>query len=99
MSFGYLVSMRTKPGRRDEVVAILLGGAEALRRAGCSLYVVSESETENDMIWVTEIWQSRSHHEASLQLPETKAAISAAMPMLTGEFSSQELRVVGGLGL
>lgn len=99
MSFGYLGSMRTRPGRRDEVVAILLGGAEGLRRAGCSLYLVSESETDDDMIWVTEVWRSRGHHEASLQLPETKAAIEAAMPMLTGEFSGQELRVVGGLGL
>jgi hypothetical protein len=28
-----------------------------------------------------------------------KAAIAAAMPMLTGEFTRQELTVVGGLGV
>lgn len=99
MSYGRIGSMRTKPGRRDEVVAILLGGADGLRAAGCSLYVVGESATDTDTIWVTEIWQSHDHHRASLELPETKAAIGAAMPLLTGEFSSQELRVVGGLGL
>jgi hypothetical protein len=32
-------------------------------------------------------------------LPETRAAIAEAMPMLTGEFTRQELTVVGGLGV
>jgi hypothetical protein len=34
-----------------------------------------------------------------LQLPATRAAISRAMPMLTGEFTRQELTVIGGLGI
>jgi hypothetical protein len=34
-----------------------------------------------------------------LQLPETKAAIAEAMPMLTGEFSGQNVEIVGGLGV
>jgi quinol monooxygenase YgiN len=41
----------------------------------------------------------KEHHDASLQLPATKAAIGKAMPMLTGEFTRQELTVVGGLGV
>ena len=99
MSYGYLGSMRTRYGHRDEVVEILLRGADGLRAAGCELYLVSVSETDRDVIWVTEVWQSKQHHEASLRLPETEAAIAAAMPLLTGEFTRQELTVVGGLGL
>jgi quinol monooxygenase YgiN len=99
MSYGYLGSMRTRYGHREEVVAILLSGVEGLRAAGCELYLVSVSETDRDVIWVTEVWQSKEHHEASLRLPETEAAIAAAMPLLTGEFTRQELTVVGGLGL
>lgn len=38
-------------------------------------------------------------HDASLQLPETRAAIGSAMPMLTGEFTGRETAVVGGLGV
>jgi quinol monooxygenase YgiN len=72
---------------------------EGLRAAGCELYLVSVSETDRDVIWVTEVWQSKAHHEASLRLPETEAAIASAMPLLTGEFTRQELTVVGGLGL
>lgn len=97
MRYGYIGSMRTRPGRRDEVAEILMGGADGLRAAGCDLYVVSVSD--DDTIWVTEVWQSREHHDASLQFPETKAAIAKAMPMLTGEFTRQELQVLGGLGI
>ncbi|MGW3917210.1 hypothetical protein ACWEBX_37820 [Streptomyces sp. NPDC005070] len=50
-------------------------------------------------IWVTEVWQSKDHHDASLELPEANAAIGKAMPLLTGEFTRQELSVAGGLGL
>jgi quinol monooxygenase YgiN len=97
MSYGYIASMTAKPGCRDDVVAILVSGADGLRQAGCHLYVVSAAATDDVTIWVSEVWRSKEHHDASLQLPETRAAIGKAMPMLTGEFTGQELTVVGGL--
>ena len=99
MRYGYIGTMRTRPGRRDEVVAILLRDVEGLREAGCDAYIVSVSAEDDDLIHVTEVWASREHHRASLELPATKAAIAEAMPMLTGELSSQELGVVGGLAI
>ena len=97
--YGYLGSMRTRPGKRDEVVALLLRGINALPAAGCLSYVVSACATDDDRIWVSEVWESAEHHDASLRLPATREAIAAAMPLLSGEFTSQETRVVGGLGL
>ncbi len=97
--FGYLATMRTKPGNRDEVVQLLLTDPEALRAHGCRVYAVGVSDSDPDLIWVNEVWDSKEHHQASLQLPETKASIAAAMPMLTGEFTGQELTVPGGLGV
>jgi quinol monooxygenase YgiN len=91
--------MGTKPGCRDKVIAIVLRDVEGLRAAGCWSYVVSVSNDAPDSIHVTEVWQSKEHHEASLELPATKAAIAEAMPMLTGEFAGEEYQVVGGLGL
>jgi quinol monooxygenase YgiN len=99
MAYGYIGSMKTTAGHRDDVVEILLRGVDGLRAAGCHLYVVSAAADDADTIWVTEVWDSKEHHDASLQLPETRAAIEAAMPMLTGEFTGQELSVAGGLGL
>lgn len=97
--YGYFGTMRVRPGHRDEVVAILLRGQDGLRAAGCDLYVVGTSGTDEDLVWVNEVWVSEEAHAASLRLPETKAAIAAAMPMLTGEFTGQEIDVVGGLGV
>jgi quinol monooxygenase YgiN len=51
MTYGYVGSMKTRPGQRDDVVAILLGGADGLRDHGCHLYVVSVSDADEDTIW------------------------------------------------
>ncbi len=99
MPYGYIGSMRTKEGHRDEMIEILLRGADGLRAAGCRLYAVGIDPADADVIWVSEIWDSAEQHDASLQLPETRAAISRAMPMLTGQFTRQELTVVGGVGV
>ncbi|MEU8301269.1 putative quinol monooxygenase [Micromonospora sp. NPDC048909] len=99
MSYGYFGSMRARPGQRAEVVAILLEGVDGLRTVGCHLYAVGASETDPDLILVSEIWESKGHHDRSLQLPETKEAIARAMPLLTGEFAGQEMTVLGGLGV
>jgi quinol monooxygenase YgiN len=99
MAFGYIGSMRTKPGHRDDVVAILTRGQAGLREAGCRVYAVGLDPEDEDKIWVSEVWESARHHADSLQLPETKAAIAEAMPMLTGEFTGQKVEVVGGLGV
>jgi hypothetical protein len=40
MPYGYIGSMRAKDGCRDDVIAILLSGADGLRAAGCQLYAV-----------------------------------------------------------
>lgn len=97
MSYGYFGTMRTHTGRRDEVVAILLSSTGGLRDHGCSVYSVSVPHDDPDLIHVYEVWDSKESHDASLTLPETRAAIGAAMPMLTGEFTSTETTVVGGL--
>ena len=99
MLYGYLGSMKTKPGHRDEVAQILTGGADGLRAAGCQLYVVGLAADDDVTIWVSEVWDSKEAHDASLQLPETRAAIGRAMPMLAGEFTSQETVIAGGLGV
>ncbi|MGW2965186.1 putative quinol monooxygenase [Streptomyces sp. NPDC001220] len=99
MSYGCMASMKTRPGFRDEVVSILLSAVDGLREAGCDIYIVGLADEDDTTIWVTEVWKTKGHHDASLELPEAKAAISKAMPMLTGEFTKQEVSVAGGLGL
>jgi quinol monooxygenase YgiN len=90
-------TLRARPGQREKVIAILLGAVDGLPSAGCRHYVVSTGQ-DPDLIQVSELWESAQHHRASLQLPATRAAIATAMPLLTGEFTSVEGDVVGGLG-
>ena len=97
MTYERLGSLRTHPGKRDEVVAILLSGLAGLKAVGCLVYDVSLDLGNDDLIWVREVWADQASHRASLQLPETRAAIAAAMPLLTGEFTGAELRTVGGI--
>ncbi|MDH5821531.1 putative quinol monooxygenase [Luteimonas sp. RD2P54] len=97
--FGLTGTMRTTPGNRAAVVELLLRDVEALRPAGCHLYVVGLDPDDPDLIRVTEVWDSRQAHRDSLQLPSVRAAIAEAMPMLTGEFTQVEFSAVGGLGL
>lgn len=99
MPYGYSGTMRTQPGRRDDVVALLVRDVDELRPAGCRVYAVATNDDEPDLIYVYELWESKAHHAGSLQLPSVKAAIAEAMPMLTGEFDGVELDVVGGLGV
>lgn len=37
MPYGYIGSMRVRPGHRHEVIEILLSGADGLYAAGCRL--------------------------------------------------------------
>ena len=99
MRYGLHGRLTAKPGKRDEVVALLMRDVEELRDAGCDLYMVSLAPDHPDVILVTEAWTSKEAHRASLQLPSVKAAIAEAMPLLTGEFGGEELQVVGGLGV
>jgi quinol monooxygenase YgiN len=99
VAYGSIGSMRTKPGCRDEVAALLISAADGLRTVGCSRYLVFASESDPDLIWVTEVWESKGLHDASLKLPEVTTTIATAMPMLTGEFTREELTILGGLGV
>jgi len=97
--YGYVGTMRATPGNRDEVVRLLLSGADGLREAGCHLYVVGVSGTDPGLIHVTEAWDSKEHHDASLALPAARAAIAQAMPLIAAFGEHRETRPVGGHAL
>lgn len=97
MTYAYFGTMRTRPGKRDEVVEILLRASEAVGQHGCHAYIVGVAD-DPDLICVSELWVSKEAHDLSLLTPQTREAIATAMPMLTGEFSGQEMTVLGGLG-
>ncbi len=97
MMFGLIGKMRAAPGKRDELIKILLDGTGSM--PGCLSYIVAADPADADAIWITEVWIDEASHKASLALAEVRAAIARARPIIAG-FDSQTRTVpVGGVGL
>jgi quinol monooxygenase YgiN len=98
--YGQHSKLVAHPGRRKDFVDILLRAAARVGDLdGCRVYLVHEDTADPDTIWVTEVWNSREHHQNSLQDPEVRSLIEAAMPLLSGAPAATELTPVGGHGL
>lgn len=89
--------MRSAPGRHDELITILLEGTSAM--PGCRSDVVARDPKGADALWISEVWDDRASHAASLQLPAVRDAIARARPMIAGFVERYETEPVGGVGL
>jgi quinol monooxygenase YgiN len=94
---GIIGKMTTTVGKREEVISLLLQAVKDM--PGCLSYIVARDPGDENGIWITEVWDSKDSHDASLSLPEVKKSIAAARPMIAG-FSNQVITTpVGGYGL
>jgi len=80
--YGLIGQMLAKPGKRDELVGYLKDATGAM--SGCLSYIVALDMANPDAIWITEVWDSRESHAASLKLPVVQAAIAKARPIIGG---------------
>jgi quinol monooxygenase YgiN len=95
VTFATAGTLEALPGRRDEVVALLVRPNPDLAAAGCLLYEVGVDDEEPDTVFVVELWESAASHRASLQLDSVRAAIAEAMPLLTGRMGGSRFTVAG----
>ena len=95
--YGMLGRMTAVAGKRDALLAILLESSDGM--PGCLSYIVAKDLKDPDALWVTEAWERREHHDASLALPQVRAAIARARPLIAGFDSHAETEPVGGIGL
>lgn len=95
--YGLIGKMTVVPGKRDAFIDILLTGVRDM--PGCQSYVVAEDPTDPDALWVTEVWDSKDSHTASLSLPSVQEAISRGKPLIAGFGERFETVPVGGHGL
>jgi quinol monooxygenase YgiN/predicted enzyme related to lactoylglutathione lyase len=96
--YGLIGRMKAVPGQRDALAAILMAGTSEARMPGCHSYVVADDPTDPDALWITEVWDSRESHAASLALPAVQAAIAAGRPLIAGFAERFETEPVGGVG-
>jgi quinol monooxygenase YgiN len=95
--YGLIGKMTSKPGERDALLALMLQGAENM--PGCLSYVIAKDIGDENAVWITEVWQDETHHQASLQLPSVRDAIAKAMPLIAGMEPGVITDPVGGVGL
>lgn len=95
--YGLIGKMITTPGQRDAFIAILLGGVGDM--PGCLSYVVAQDPTDENALWITEVWDSQASHQASLALPAVKDAIARGRSLIAGFGDRHETIPIGGHGL
>lgn len=95
--YGLIGKMTTVAGQRDALIAILLEGTEKM--PGCLSYVVAKDPSDENAIWITEVWDSKESHEASLKLPAVQRAIGKGRPLIAGFDTHIVTEPVGGQGL
>ncbi|HEY3949326.1 putative quinol monooxygenase [Phenylobacterium sp.] len=95
--YGLISQLFAQPGRRDDLVAILLAASAAM--PGCLSYVVARDAGREDAIWITEVWRDKASHAASLSLPQVRAAIAKGGALIAGVGTRAETAPAGGAGL
>ncbi|MEM7284131.1 MAG: putative quinol monooxygenase [Pseudomonadota bacterium] len=95
--FGIIGKMMTAEGKRDELIETLLNGTKDM--PGCLSYIIAKDVADENALWITEVWQSREDHEASLTLESVQQAIAKGRPMIAGFGERFETTPVGGQGL
>jgi quinol monooxygenase YgiN len=95
--YGLIGKATCVAGKRDEFIAILLEGVGAM--PGCLSYVVARDPQDPDAIWITEVWDSKESHAASLRLPAVRAAIAKGRPLIANFGDQTVTEPVGGFGL
>ena len=95
--YGLIGKMTTVPGQRDAMITLLLEGTGGM--PGCRSYVIAKDTTDVDGIWITEVWDTKEQHDASLSLPAVQATIARAKPLIAGFGSGVVTEPVGGHGL
>jgi quinol monooxygenase YgiN len=78
--YGLIVKIAVVPGNRDAVIALLAECSGEM--PGCSGYVIAKDASDENVLWVTEVWESEAAHDASLTLRAVQAAIPRIRPLV-----------------
>lgn len=95
--YGLIGSITAVDGKRDELVEILLEGINDM--PGCLSYIVAKDPGDANTVWITEVWESKESHTASLKLPSVQTSIARGKPLIAKFGSYTDTEPVGGLGI
>lgn len=94
LPYGIIGQMKVAEGQRDALIAILAEGTRNM--PGNISYTISKDQSDANAIWITEYWESKDAHAASLQLETVQAAIGKGRPLIEGFGHRFEVTPVAG---
>lgn len=95
--YGIIGKIIAQDGKRQDLIDVLLAGTSGM--PGSKSYVISKDLSDENAIWITEFWDSRESHAASLKLESVQQAIERGRPMIAGFGERFEVEPVGGQGV
>ncbi len=94
-AYGFHATMTARPGKGDEVVALLLS-APSLPHPDCVVFLVGRSAADPDVVHVTEGWTSPEAHAAFFATEPARALVAELQPLLAGDSQYTDEIPVGG---
>ena len=95
--WGMIAKMTVVAGKRNEMIGILKESAADMQ--GCLNYIVAEDATDENTLWVTEVWENMASHDASLALPAVRSAVPRAKAIVSHFERTAVTSPVWGVGL
>lgn len=97
MAHGLVNKLTAKPGKREQVVQILIESERIFDdNPACQMYLVTESTEDPEVIWVIDLWSNAEEHSEALKAPELKPFVQEAMGLLEGVPEQIAVHPVGG---
>jgi quinol monooxygenase YgiN len=93
--YGLVAKLTAASGRRRELAEILAACSPQMPR--CISYVIAEDSLDENVLWVTEIWESEESHAAAVKMPVVQKAIVDARPMIAGFEKVATTRPIRGI--
>jgi quinol monooxygenase YgiN len=93
--YGLIAKLTMVPGKREEVIVLLANSSANM--PGCFSYVIANDAGREDILWITEVWESKAAHDASLNMRAVQAAMPKVKPLLAGFEKVAETEPVAGL--
>ena len=78
--FGLITKLTILSGHRPDVIDLLASSTRDM--PGCSSYVIARDAADENVLWVTEIWETQSAHDASLTLRAVQAIMPQVKPLI-----------------
>jgi quinol monooxygenase YgiN len=94
---GLINRFTAHPGQRDAAMASMLSDVGPLD--GCLSFVVARDPAHPDAFYLTEVWASPAHHQASLARPGVKASLDVLIPLIADWGTEVVTEPVGGIDM